>query len=76
MKYLGKVDSISRRGDLLVKGGMTPRVGTLVVDEKKVQIGRVVQLLGPVDSPYVVIRPIKGRIKKQLAIIEKKLFVL
>ena len=76
MKYLGKVTSISHRGDILVKAGMTPQIGALVVDEKKGPIGHVVQLIGPVNSPYVVIRPNKGLMKRQLAMIEKKLFVL
>lgn len=37
--------------------GSTPDVGETVVDEALETVGRVVDVMGPVDRPYVVIDP-------------------
>jgi len=34
-----------------------PDFGTVVVDENLTEIGRIVDIFGPVDSPYVAVSP-------------------
>jgi RNA-binding protein len=34
-----------------------PRIGTDVVDERLDRVGRVVDVMGPVERPYLVITP-------------------
>ena len=34
-----------------------PRIGTMAVDEQLASVGRVVDVFGPVERPYVAIKP-------------------
>jgi RNA-binding protein len=46
--------------DVLVvqtEGGDHPRIGTEVVDDSLTTVGRVVDVFGPVDRPYVAVTP-------------------
>jgi RNA-binding protein len=42
---------------MIVKVENIPRIGETVVDETLKPIGKVFDILGPVSSPYVAIRP-------------------
>jgi RNA-binding protein len=42
------------RGD---RGEEPPRIGAAVVDESLSTVGRVVDVFGPVDRPYVAVTP-------------------
>ena len=42
------------RGD---SGADPPRIGATVVDESLSTVGRVVDVFGPVDRPYVAVTP-------------------
>ena len=42
------------RGD---RGEEPPRIGSSVVDEALSTVGRVVDVFGPVDRPYVAVTP-------------------
>ncbi|MCA1813976.1 MAG: H/ACA RNA-protein complex component Gar1 [Halobacteriales archaeon] len=43
------------RGQLLVRGKSSPRVGDRVTDVRGREVGRVQDLVGPVREPYVVV---------------------
>lgn len=45
-----------------VEGSETklPRVNSAVVDQKRMKIGRIFDAFGPVDHPYIIVRPDKG----------------
>ena len=45
------------RGD---SGADPPRIGATVVDESLSTVGRVVDVFGPVDRPYVAVTPGDG----------------
>jgi len=45
------------RGDA---GEEPPRIGSAVVDESLSTVGRVVDVFGPIDRPYVAITPGDG----------------
>jgi RNA-binding protein len=42
---------------MIVKVENTPNIGETVVDENLKPVGKVFDILGPVSSPYVTIRP-------------------
>ena len=59
MKRLGYFLHKAPSGKLIVKmaGRKVPRLGSRVVDSKGRFIGIVVDVIGPVRSPYVVVKP-------------------
>jgi RNA-binding protein len=42
---------------LILKAENTPRIGAQVVDDTLKSVGKVFDVIGPVSSPYAVIRP-------------------
>ncbi|TDA28263.1 MAG: hypothetical protein DSO00_05940 [Archaeoglobi archaeon] len=58
---LGKPEKISKSGMLLVpiKPTNLPKIGEKVVTRKMEQIGIVYDIIGPVISPYALIKPVK-----------------
>ena len=58
MRRIGEVARIAA-GTLVARSpdGTYPEIGTDVVDERLDPIGRVVDVMGPVERPYVVITP-------------------
>ncbi len=60
MRKLGSIVSRTRTGLIVVKTELKdPRrtVGAIVYDEAMKRIGRIIDVIGPVDSPYVVVKP-------------------
>ena len=57
MQRIGPVLHISPSRNIIVKIEKTPRIGETVVDENLRIVGKVFDMLGPVSSPYVTIRP-------------------
>lgn len=56
MRTLGKVRGIGYDGKLIVKGNFTPVPKTMVFDNSSTCLGKVVKVIGPVNSPYVLIK--------------------
>ena len=60
MKKLGVAITKTKDGLLIVKAGVRdPRklVGSLTYDKNMTRIGKIVDVIGRVDEPYVVIKP-------------------
>ena len=57
MQRLGKVISVTPSQNVVVKIDETPHIGSAVIDEKLEVIGKVFDIIGPVSSPYAVIKP-------------------
>lgn len=59
MRRLGTVLHISNRGSIIVKTEKTPPVGdkSVVMDKKAQIVGKIMDVFGPVQNPYVAIRP-------------------
>ena len=57
LQRLGKVLSVTPSENLVVKIDKPPKMGASVIDEKLNVIGRVFDIIGPVSSPYAVIKP-------------------
>lgn len=62
MRRLGKVLHVSKRGSLILRTDKTPPTGpqALVLDKEANEIGIVLDVFGPVNNPYVSIRPYEG----------------
>ena len=60
MKLLGRVQTITYSGKMIARANWAPEIGTKIVDREFRVIGTVERLLGPVDSPYVTIRPARS----------------
>ncbi len=56
MKSLGTVNDMNHKGELLVKTSEAHRPGTWVFDRRKIKIGHVVKTIGPVASPYLIVK--------------------
>ncbi|WP_224332309.1 H/ACA ribonucleoprotein complex subunit GAR1 [Haloprofundus halobius] len=56
-----RVGTVSRTAQGLAivrwEGDEDPRIGTSVVDESLSSAGRIVDVFGPVDAPYVAVTP-------------------
>ena len=37
-----------------------PRVGSWAVDQKRTRVGRILDIFGPVNHPYIIVRPNRG----------------
>jgi RNA-binding protein len=57
LQRLGRISNISPSGNAIVKAENPPKIGSEVVDENLVVIGKVFDIIGPVSAPYAVIKP-------------------
>ena len=57
LQRLGRVLSVTPSQNIVVKVEKPPKTGAAVVDESLRVVGRIFDIIGPVSSPYVVIRP-------------------
>ena len=73
MQRLGKVISVTPSQNFVVKLDKTPQIGATVIDENLKTVGRVFDIIGPVSSPYAVIKP---TIKTPEKLANKKLYLL
>ena len=73
LQRLGKVLSVTPSLNLVVKTEKAPKIGSAVVDENLKIIGKVFDVIGPVSSPYAVIRP---TIKEPERLSNKQLYLM
>lgn len=73
MQRLGKVINVTPAQNVVVKIDKTPQIGSAVVDENLKVVGKVFDIIGPVSSPYAVIKP---TIKASEKITNKQLYLL
>lgn len=57
MQRLGKVINVTPAQNVVVKIDKTPYIGSTVIDENLKVVGKVFDIIGPVSSPYAVIKP-------------------
>ena len=73
MQRLGKVINVTPAQNVVVKIDKTPHIGSAVIDEKLQVVGKVFDIIGPVASPYAVIRP---TVKAPEKLANKQLYLL
>lgn len=57
MQRIGLVVHTSTSGNLILKAENTPRIGDKALDENLKPVGTVQDIFGPLNSPYVAVRP-------------------
>lgn len=62
---LGTVVNVSQ-GGLLVKAPRMVPIGSSVVDVRNQPVGRVVDVIGPVAAPFLLVKPSKGATPQKL----------
>lgn len=50
-----------------------PRTNSWVVDQKRTQVGKVFDIFGPINHPYIIVRPNRG--VDAAAHVGKKLYI-
>ncbi|MCK5774480.1 MAG: hypothetical protein KAH57_11880 [Thermoplasmata archaeon] len=58
MRSIGKVVNFSSSGSIIVKGTFAPRIGSTAVDKRSSPVGKVVRITGPVNGPYLIVKPL------------------
>lgn len=73
LQEAGTVLHLARSGRLILKtSNQPPREGSILVDEKGRRTCRVMEIIGPMSSPYISAQPLTDRIER---ISGTKLFV-
>ncbi len=73
MQKLGRVSNVTPSQNLVVKTENPPKLGSEVVDENLNVIGKVFDIIGPVSSPYAVIKP---TIREPAKLVNKPVYLL
>lgn len=73
MQRLGRVINLTSSRTLVVKTENTPRIGSSVVDESLKIVGKVFDIIGPVTSPYAVVKP---TVREPEKLTSKQLYLL
>ena len=61
---MGIVLHLAKSGRLIVKLKKEIPTNLILLDEKGRKVGKVVELIGPVNSPYASLIPLTDRIKR------------
>lgn len=65
LRVLGKALHITSRG-LVARADSPPKVGQIVLDSSEKRVGNVLDVFGPVKSPYFVVKPASGVLRSDL----------
>jgi RNA-binding protein len=57
LQRLGRVQKVTPSENLIVKADIAPKLGVEVVDENLKVVGKIFDIIGPVSSPYAVVKP-------------------
>ncbi|MBI4258254.1 MAG: hypothetical protein HY619_04800 [Thaumarchaeota archaeon] len=69
MRKIGEVLHVAKSGRLIVKAFGETSQGAVLVDEKGGKIGKVVEVIGPVKSPYLSVTPLTDKNKKMQGLV-------
>jgi RNA-binding protein len=73
LQKLGKVRALTPSKNLIVKTEKAPKIGSEVVDENLKVIGKVFDIIGPVSSPYAVVKP---SVKEPAELVNRPVYLL
>jgi RNA-binding protein len=73
LQRLGRVLNVTPSQNVVVKTDKTPSIGSTVVDENLKVVGKIFDIIGPVSSPYAVVKP---AIKAPEKLTNKQLYLL
>ena len=72
MEKLGKVLNVTPSKNIIIKSNKIPKIGVDVVDERLKVVGRTFDIIGPISSPYIVVKPV---IKEPKKIVGEKVYL-
>jgi RNA-binding protein len=72
LQRLGRVLHTSPSRNIIIKTENLPKIGETVVDENLKPVGKIFDIIGPVSSPYVTIKPTTTEPEK---LVNKTLYV-
>ena len=75
MKFIGKIDDIIFDGRILVRTTFKPKIGTIVINKHKQELGKISQIIGPVKKPYITIKP-KKELKSTFNLIGTDVYII
>jgi RNA-binding protein len=67
LKGIGEVMHLAKSGRLIVRlqdEGKYIKSGELLIDSSGKRIGKVMEVIGPVNAPYASVAPLTDRVKK------------
>ena len=73
LQRLGRVLNVTPSQNIVVKTDKTPHIGSAVVDENLKVVGKIFDIIGPVSSPYAVVKP---AIKEPEKLTNKQLYLI
>ena len=73
LQRLGRISNVSPSGNAIVKAENPPKIGSEVVDENLNVVGKVFDIIGPVSSPYAVIKP---SVREPAKLVNKPVYLL
>jgi RNA-binding protein len=73
LQRLGRVSNVTPSRNVIVRTEKPPKIGAEVVDENLNVIGKVFDIIGPVSSPYAVIKP---TVREPAKLVNKPLYLL
>jgi RNA-binding protein len=73
LQRLGRVLNVTPSQNIVVKTENTPKIGSAVVDENLKIVGKIFDIIGPVSSPYAVVKP---AIREPEKLSDKQLYLL
>ena len=73
MQRLGSVVSVTPSKSIIIKTEKAPKIGSEVVDENLKVVGKIFDIIGPVSSPYAVVKP---TVKEPSVLANKPLYLL
>jgi len=57
LQKVGRVRALTPSKNIIVKTEKVPKIGSEVVDENLKVVGKVFDIIGPVNAPYAVVKP-------------------
>ncbi len=73
MQRLGRVVNVTPSKNVVIKAENAPKIGSSVIDENLQTVGKVFDVIGPVTSPYAVVRP---AVREPGLLVNKQLYLL
>lgn len=71
---IGKVVKVTRNGKLVVKAEAIPKLGAEVHDASTSLVGYVDDVIGPVASPYIIVRTSGQKVKQPEYLMNRMLY--
>jgi RNA-binding protein len=76
MQFIGEIENISYNGMWILRSQILPRIGSNVYNQQKQVVGKVMNVIGPVSSPYILVKPKSKEKFEQLQIIGEKMYII